>query len=135
MPFKVSMGVAYSSIQYTFGILTTSPYIITQTDFLNNLTLGIGLKYLVTLSLGYTLSPITARTEIGNNLTTQSTSAHGIGAILQIPVVRVVSQLTNHAVLIPGRVKPTFDFRFDYSRAAGGPFQGEPFETLNVVVR
>ena len=28
-----------------------------------------------------------------------------------------------------------FNLEFDYSKAAGGPFQDEPFETLNLVVR
>ena len=112
VPFKLGLGIGYSnprySYPYRFGFVPR-----TQTDAVNALTLGLGLQYVVRLALGYTLKWVTTEGTPGYY---RSTYAPDLGAMLQIPVMNVLSKLSGFRVSPAKSTVPFFDITLGYSK-------------------
>ncbi len=90
LPSDISIGVGYVNARYAFDYFGLYPVQPTRGDYVNGISIGVGLKYLVKLGIGYAINPVSLSINpwpSPNGSVTASATAQTIGAILQIPVL------------------------------------------------
>ncbi len=152
LPAPISIGIGYSQIYFDLGNFTETasddPTPIGSWhayEKCDNLSFGIEIDYKVKLGLGYSFKWIDS--ELAPFGSGQNSSmgiaklpAHDYGAILQIPVVDLVSDAIETPIAINDKVAPMFDLTFGYARRnVGGeinygiPEQGDPLPRQGVL--
>ena len=130
LPAPISFGVGYSQIYFdlgNFNYTSSSGPQVTSTyhayEKCDNLSFGFGIEYKVKLSLGYSfkwidseLGPIEVLPDSFTGSTTAKLPAHDYGAILQVPVVEIVSDISKTQFDINDKVEPMLDFTFGAAR-------------------
>ncbi len=149
LPFPVSFGLGYSREYLNLGTFTlTGPGgptpigTFTAYNKSEEISLGVGVTYIVTLSIGVgfkfiqsELSPVGTEQEQGSG--SASTSATDFGMMLRIPVPDVASSLGAGSLdVLPG-VRPLFDIDLGFARSnIGGevvyndPAQADPLPRM-----
>ncbi len=124
LPFAVSVGAGYSDIKYVFGFNSNgAPYVGSRTDYLNDITLGLGVKYIARLAMGFTIAPVTDKYYVSPGSFTASTTTHSIGAILQIPILLLASKIAHAPVPAVSDLSPVFNITVGYSARNLGTHQ------------
>ncbi len=113
LPLKVSLGVGYSNPNYSYPEPGEGPTNGLQTDVTHAVTFALGVNYTVKLGLGYTLQWVNTR---GVDPYYHSTFAPNWGAILQVPVMRLVFGADRHPVLLPSNTTPFFNVTIGFSQ-------------------
>lgn len=120
LPFKAGIGVGYSDYRISN---------VTFEEGSNDVTIALGIEYLVRFGLGYTFRSLKSTYIVTDpqNPSLPSVTynaklpAHNIGAIMEVPVVRIVSKLSNRSVQIGDGIRPMFDITVGASgRNIGG---------------
>lgn len=121
LPTPISFGMGYSQVYFDLGNFATDPQ-ATSTwnayEKADNLTFGIGIDYKVKLGLGYSFKWIDSELAPFEQPVpgVAKLPAHDYGAILQIPVIELVSDAIETPIEINNRVAPMFDLTFGYAR-------------------
>ncbi len=115
LPFKLGIGIGYANARYPVGNASEGPYNLTRTDNMNDFTLSLGLKYVVTLGLGYTVDPLVSAYGGYPGSRTTTTTTHDLGAILRVPVLVMVSEAAHKSFSAFNDLKPLLDLTFGYS--------------------
>ncbi len=115
LPFKLGVGIAYSNSRYPFGHAVGGLEVPTRADYMNDISLGIGVKYLVNLGIGWTINPIASRYDRYPLSQTNWTTTHDLGAILEIPILQLVSRVASSPVPTSVGLRPVFNLTFGYS--------------------
>ncbi len=132
LPVPISVGVGYSQVYFDLGEFTrvTPDGTVIGTwnahEKSDLLTVGIGIDYVVKFGLGYSfkwidseLGPFGTGQEAGTGIA--KVPAHDFGAILQVPLIDVVSKLQKAPVAFNDELAPLFDLTFGYAeRNVGG---------------
>ncbi|HEY9165565.1 MAG TPA: hypothetical protein VIS48_05335 [Candidatus Kryptonia bacterium] len=145
LPMPVGLGVTYSRVYFDLGVfdLTSSegPTIIGQYhpyEKTDNLTIGLGVDYVVKFGAGFTLKWIDSElAPSGSGQETNSASAkvlaHDFGAIAQVPLVDLYGAILDDRPTFGNGVEPFLDLTFGYARRNIGPLvsygnasQGDP---------
>jgi len=129
--FPVSLGFGYSNVEFDYGSLGGN-------DYYNAYSFGLGVDYIVQLSIGYTIKDVTsllAERPFGEEegIGEAETTVNDFGILLNVPVIRLIDE----KMLLPldnnlyG--KPTFNFSLGYSKSNIGdeiyyidPAQADP---------
>ncbi len=112
LPFQAGVGIGYTNLRYTLvDIGESSP---PRADYLNGITIGLGLKYLITLGIGYTIDPMSSAYQSFPGAESH-TMSHDIGTILRIPILRIVSRIADNRELAFGGLMPVFNLSLGYS--------------------
>ncbi|MFZ1081213.1 MAG: hypothetical protein WAO19_04735 [Candidatus Kryptoniota bacterium] len=128
LPAPISLGIGYSQVYFDLGNFNltslSNPQVISSFhayDRCDNLSFGIGIDYKVKLSLGYTfkwidseLPGIGSEGQVG--IDAAKLPAHDYGAILQVPVIDVISDASEMPIEFNNKVAPMFDLTFGYER-------------------
>lgn len=154
LPAPISFGIGYSQVYFDLGNFeytsSSSPQVITTYhahERCDNLSFGIGIDYKVRLSLGYSfkwidseLGPIFGGPDTIAGNAIAKLPAHDYGAILQIPVVELVSDAVETPIEINDKVAPMLDLTFGCARRnIGGevnygiPGQSDPLPRQGVL--
>ncbi len=132
LPMPISVGVGFSQVYFDLGNFTSilPDGTIVGTFHANEkadlLSLGVGIDYVVKLGLGYSYKWIDSElTPFGTGQLAGSGSAkvpaYDFGAILQVPVVDIVSHFKKAPVTFSDKVSPLFNLTFGYAeRNVGG---------------
>jgi hypothetical protein len=133
LPLPVSFGMGYSQIYFDLGEFNysgpSSPEPIGTYhayETCDNLSFGVGVDYKVKLSLGYAFKWIGSElAPFGAAGGSQSSGvakvpAHDYGAILQVPVIDIVSDISETPIEINNKVAPMFDLTFGCARRNEG---------------
>ncbi len=133
LPAPISVCIGFSQVYFDLGIfnrtLANSPTVVSRWHAYEKadlLSLGVGIDYVVKLGLGYSykwidseLAPFGTEQEVG--LGVAKVPACDFGAILQIPVVDIVSHFKRAPVTFSDKVSPLFNLTFGYAeRNVGG---------------
>lgn len=124
LPAPISLGIGYSQVYFDLGNFTeTSPYAPTPIgtwhayEKSDNLSFGIGIDYKVKLSLGYSFKWIDSElAPQDSGVGAAKLPAHDYGAILQVPVVDIISDAYETPIRCNGKISPMFDLTFGYAR-------------------
>ena len=108
LPFKAGIGIGYSDYRFSGWTIDEG-----SKDF----TIGLGIDYLVRFGFGYTFgsTATTFTVDTSRNASSPPVTynaklpAHDIGAIMEIPVVGIISKLSNRSVQIGDGISPVFD--------------------------
>lgn len=112
LPFQAGLGIGYTNLRYTLvDVGESSP---PRADYLNDITIGLGLRYLVTLGIGYTIDPMSSGYRYFPSADSHTTS-HDIGTILRIPILRIVSWIGNNRGYKFGKLIPVINLSLGYS--------------------
>ncbi len=145
LPFDLGIGLGYSRVSMDLGtFVITSPEgpepigSFQSRESADIFSLGLGIDYYVRLGVGFNfknidskLAPAGAGTEQGTGEATQT--ATDFGALLDIPVLQIASQLSDQSFDVMPGITPFLDLSFGYVRAnVGGeivyidPAQADP---------
>ncbi len=112
LPFQAAFGIGYANLRYTLvDVGESSP---PRADYLNAITTGLGLKYLVTFGIGYSIDPMSSAYQSFPSADSHTTS-HDIGTILRIPILRIVSRIGNNRRYKFGKLMPEINLSLGYS--------------------
>jgi hypothetical protein len=146
VPIDLSVGVAYSHVSLNYGLFALTgpdPSVLSYfrpEDHSDNWSFGIGAEYYIKLGLGYThksvesnLAPFNVQGQ--GRQAVADVSTYDWGAIAQIPVTRIIEQLSGTPVIFWERVHPSLDITVGYARRNLGddfvtyidPAQADPF--------
>lgn len=133
LPVPISIGIGYSHVYFDMGMfnqtLPSGPTIVSSFhayEKSDQLTFGIGIDYFVKVGLGYSYKWIDSRlapfgTEQEAGLGTAKVPAHDFGAMLQIPVVDIISKIRRRPLEFNDMVSPLFNLTFGWAeRNIGG---------------
>ncbi len=111
---RVGVGVGYSSLNYSFLPLNTlGPEPINrESDVVSGITAGIGLDYLVKFGLGYKYKWVSIKDA---SFPAHSLTSEDFGALLDVPVDRVISNLEHIPALISGDLQPELNVTCGYA--------------------
>lgn len=115
LPFKLGFGIGYSQPHYFYIAPAPGPELIWNTDAANSLTLGVGLDDVVRLGLGYTFKWVTSSNVFAEPYY-RSTFAPDFGAILQIPMLKLISSLTRSDILTYSNTSPFLAATVGYAK-------------------
>ncbi len=140
LPAPISVGIGYSTVYFNLGTFNTftpnNPSAVSTYNAFERadmLTFGVGINYIVRLGLGYTykwidseLAPFGPGQQIGSGAA--KAPAHDFGALLQVPVIDIVSRIQQRPLEFGNGVSPLFNLTFGWAeRNIGGdlyyPFQ------------
>lgn len=124
LPAPVSIGVGYSQVYFDLGEFQNfapDGTVISSWDAYekcDNLSFGIGIDYKVKLGLGYSFKWIDSELVPLDTLGAGAAKlpAHDYGAILQIPIIDLVSDAIERPIEINNEITPMFDLTFGYAR-------------------
>jgi len=149
MNIPLSVGFGYSKVEMNFGeFVQTGPGspdpigTFEPKDFYNAYSIGIGLDYLIQLSVGYTFKDITSiltdrpiGTDSGAIKAEASVSDYGI--LLNVPVLKIIDDKMNVVLSNELTAYPTFNFSLGYSKSNIGdsiyyidPDQSDPLPRI-----
>jgi hypothetical protein len=147
--FPLSFGFGYSNVNFNYGtferrdengniIGTFEPE-----DYYHAYSFGLGVDYLVQLSIGYTIKDVTSLLAdfspgLDSGEIKAETSVNDFGILLNVPVIKLI----NEDLLLPidGSLngKPTFNFSLGYSKSNIGdeiyyidPAQADPLPRMD----
>ena len=118
LPSDISIGVGYVNARYAFDYFGSYPVQPTRGDYVNGISIGVGLKYLVKLGIGYAINPVSLTINpwpSPNGSVTASATAQSIGAILEIPLLDLMSEANRSPVLTSAGLRPVFNLTFGFS--------------------
>ncbi len=130
VPFLIGVGIGYSHPRYSYPLLNQNFQNAVQTDAANDITIGVGMDYLVKLGLGYTMK--WANTTGAPEYLTYYKSAYSpdLGAILQFPIVNLLSKLKGLSTISTYGVRPIFNLTIGYSERNAGDYAPYGFAIL-----
>lgn len=134
LPSYVGLGLQYSYEKFASPspvTLSVSPFIIgNEAEHANAFTIGLGIHYFLRLGLGYSVKFIGG--ENGYYISNLDQTARDFGAILQIPVLRLLHGSRDGSFILGEDIQPIFNITAGYSlRNVGGyvhvvrPLSGE----------
>ena len=112
LPIKFSVGLGYSNLDYSYPEPGENLTGSLQTDATHAVTFALGVDCTVRLGFGYTLKWVNTK---GVDAYYNSTYAPDWGAMLQVPITRLVSQTNRHLVRFASNLTPLFNITFGYS--------------------
>lgn len=149
MNIPLSVGFGYSKVEMNFGeFVRTGPGspdplgTFEPKDFYNAYSFGIGLDYLIQLSVGYTFKDITSiltDRPIGTDsgAVKAETSVYDYGILLNVPVLKIIDDKMNIVLSDELTAYPTFNFSLGYSKSNIGdliyyidPNQSDPLPRI-----
>jgi len=140
LPLTIGLGLGYSRVNVDLGqfIVTKSsgPSVISTThdiyDNSSNVTLGLGLEYILRVTAGVSLKWITSLPGTEQEPLTEITSqAWDYGLLIDLPVVRALEEITGASLSISPGLTPLLEPGFGYVRANVGDVEGDQSEPLS----
>ncbi|MBS4035450.1 MAG: hypothetical protein KGZ85_13345 [Ignavibacterium sp.] len=127
--FPVSAGFGYSKVELNFGeFVQTGPGspdpigTFEPKDFYNAYSIGLGLDYLVQLSIGYTVKDVTSfladfSPSPDSGEVKAETTVKDFGILLDVPVLKLIDDKMNIVLSEKLTAYPTFNFSLGYSKS------------------
>jgi hypothetical protein len=121
------IGISYANIHFhsdnfSAGSGPDTPYLVTDYNESNQLTLGIAVDYFVRASIGITYKHVTSTlsdqpiaSEVGN--ASASANLYDLGFLVDIPVVFIASKIINQPIKIYNNISPLFNFSLGISKS------------------
>jgi hypothetical protein len=146
LPFQVSVGAGYSRVYHDLGtFILTGPGGPSPTgtvagyDKSESLSLGVGLEYYVQIGLGFNFKSVESSPGFLGAFAKVSTS--DFGAMLCVPIMRIVSDLSETQFEVIPKVEPFLDLSSGYVKANTGdkkvvyidPDQADPLSRTAIV--
>jgi|ERR1041385_1898857 hypothetical protein len=128
LPLGLSVGFGYSHVSLDYGLFAETgpngPDVIgyyNPEEHSNNWSVGIGADYYLKLGLGYTHKSVTSSLAPFNvqNQSRQGVaefSTYDLGAVAQLPILRIVDDILGSALIIGPDIHPTLDVTVGYAR-------------------
>jgi len=132
LPFNLSAGIGYSRVSLDLGtfMITNSsgPGVIGyfhSEEHSDSYSFGIGFDYHVRLGLGFNFKNIESRlspigTEGEKGAGSASVSATDFGVLLEVPMVKLFTDLSGISLDVAPRISPFLDLSFGYVKANVG---------------
>jgi hypothetical protein len=127
LPFELSIGFGYSHVGFDLGTFVATNGTGGQLssfnaeDNSNNWSVGIGIDYFIKMGIGYTnknvasnLAPFNVQGQGRQGVA--SVTTYDIGLIAQVPVAKILDQLSGNPITFFGSAEPVFDISFGYAR-------------------
>jgi hypothetical protein len=147
--FPMSFGFGYSKVNFSFGkFVITGPGgpdpigTYEPRDFYHAYSLGLGVDYLVQLSIGYTVKNVTSfladfSPSPDSGEVKAETTVKDFGILLNFPVLKLIDDKMNIVLSEKLRAYPTFNFSLGYSKSNIGnsiyyidPNQSDPLPRI-----
>lgn len=127
--FPISFGFGYSKVNFSYGkFVITGPGspdpigTYEPRDFYHAYSLGLGIDYLVQLSIGYTVKDVTSfladfSPSPDSGEVKAETTVKDFGILLNVPVLKLIDDKMNIVLSEKLTAYPTFNFSLGYSKS------------------
>ncbi len=128
LPLGLSIGFGYSRVNIDYGVFAiTGPGgpdpigYFNPEETSNNFSVGIGADYYLRLGLGYTHKSVTSSLAPYNvqgqgRQGVADFSTYDVGAVAQLPLLRIVDDIVGSALIIGPDIHPILDVTLGYAR-------------------